>query len=95
MSINFTINTQILTKKNHNSEKVEDKEKIRLDYKQFEITDNGDGEPKSTKKEETETKKSDKIQTPLDKNDFDSLIQDVCNNLNNDEFKTTVDKKSL
>ena len=43
-------------------------------------------------------KKPDGIQKPLwaklNKNDFDSLIQDVYNNLNNDEFKTTVDKKA-
>ena len=26
-------------------------------------------------------------------NDFDSLMQDVYNNLNDDEFKTTADKK--
>ena len=30
----------------------------------------------------------------INKNDFDLLIQDVYNNLNNDEFKTTVDKKA-
>ena len=30
----------------------------------------------------------------LNKNNFDSLIQDVYNNLNNDELKTTVDKKA-
>ena len=29
----------------------------------------------------------------INRNDFDSLIQDVDNNLNNNEFKTTVDKK--
>ena len=84
-------------KKNYNSEKVKDEEKRGRDYKQFEIIDNGDQEPKSTKKEETETKKPDGIQKPLwvklNKNDFDSLIQDVYNNLNNDEFKTTVEKK--
>ena len=34
-------------------------------YKQFEIIDNGDQEPKSTKKEETKTKKPDEIQKPL------------------------------
>ena len=28
----------------------------------------------------------------LNKNDFDSLIKNVYSNLNNDEFKTTVDK---
>ena len=37
------------------------------------------------------------MQIPLwiktNENDFDSLIQDVYNNLNNNEFKTTVDKK--
>ena len=71
-------------KKNYDSEKVKDKEKRRRDYKQFEIIDNGDQEPKSTKKEETKTKKSDEIQKPLwvklNKNDFDSLIQDVYDN---------------
>ena len=63
------------------------------------IIDNRDQEPKSTKKEETKTKKPDGRQKPLwvklNENDFDSLIQDVYSNLNNDEFKTTVDKKSL
>ena len=59
---------------------------------QFEIIDNGDQETKSTKKEETKTKKHDGIQkqlcVKLNKNDFDSLIKDVYNNLNNDEFET-------
>ena len=31
----------------------------------------------------------------INKNDFDSLIQDVYNNLNNNEFKTTVTKKFM
>ena len=56
MSNNLTINTSILNKKNYDSEKVKGQEKIGRDYKQFEIIHNGDQEPKSTKKEETETK---------------------------------------
>ena len=44
-------------KKSYSSEKVKEKEKRGRDYKQFEIIDNGDQEPKSTKKEKTETKK--------------------------------------
>ena len=43
-------------------------------------------------------KKLDKIKRTLwskiNKNDFDLLIQDVYDNLNNDEFKTTVNKKT-
>ena len=31
----------------------------------------------------------------INKNDFDLLIQDVYDNLNNDEFKTTVNKKTF
>ena len=50
------------------------------------------------KKKRLRQKKPDEIEKPLwvklNKNDFDSLIQDVYNNLNNDEFKTTVDKKA-
>ena len=50
------------------------------------------------KKKETETKKPDEIQKPsrgkINKNDFDLLTHDVYNNLNNNEFKTTVDKKT-
>ena len=46
MSINFTINTSTLTKKNYDSEKVIHEEKRGCDYKQFEIIDNGDQEPK-------------------------------------------------
>ena len=53
---------------------------------------------KSTKNKKTETKKLDKIKRPLwakiNKNDFDLLIQDIYDNLNNDEFKTTVNKKA-
>ena len=40
----------------YDSEKVKDKEKRVYDYKQFEIIENRDQEPKSTEKEETETK---------------------------------------
>ena len=65
--------------------------------KQFEIIDNRDQGTKSTKKEKTKTKKPNEIHMSLwfeiNRNDFDSLIQDVDNNLNNNEFKTTVDKK--
>ena len=88
----------IFTKRNYDSEMVKDEEKRGCDYKQFEIIDNGDQEPKSTKKEETETKNSDEIQKPLwiklNKNDFDSLTEDVYNNLNNSEFKTTAGKRT-
>ena len=88
----------IFTKRNYDSEMVKDEEKRGCDYKQFEIIDNGDQEPKSTKKEETETKYSDEIQKPLwiklNKNDFDSLTEDVYNNLNNSEFKTTAGKRT-
>ena len=56
-----------------------------FDYKRFEIFVNGDQGPKSTKKEETETKMLDKTKRPLwaeiNENDFDSLIQDVHDNL--------------
>ena len=48
----------MLTKKNYNSEKVKDEEIRGRDYKQFEIIDNRGQEPKSTKKEEAETKKT-------------------------------------
>ena len=86
-------------KKNYDSEKVKDKEKRGRDYKRFEIIYDRDQGPKSTKKEETETKQTDEVQNPLwvkiNRNDFNSLIQDVYNNLNNNEFKTIVDKKLM
>ena len=50
------------------------------------------------KKRPREKKQPDGTQKPLlvklNKSDFDSLIQDVYNNLNNDEFKTTADQKA-
>ena len=50
------------------------------------------------KKRDRDKKKPDEVPKPLwvklNKNDFESLIQDVYNNQNNDEFKTTVDKKN-
>ena len=89
-----------LYKKHYNSENVKNEEKRGRDYKEFEITDNGYQEPKSTTKEKTETKKPDEIQKPLwikyklNKNEFDSLTEDVYNNSNSDKFKTTVDRKA-
>ena len=50
------------------------------------------------KKKRQRQKKPDEIQKPswvkLNRNDFDSLTQDVYKYLNNDESKTTVDKKT-
>ena len=83
-----------LYKKKLQQEKCKKWRKKGLDYNQFEVIDNGNQEPKSTKKEETEGKKTDEIQKPLwiklNKNHFDSLRQDVYNNQNNSEFKTTI-----
>ena len=80
-------------KKNYDSEKVKDEEKRRCDYKQFEIIDNRDQEPKSTKKEETQ-KNPDEIQKPswikLSRKDFESSIKDVADDLNNSKFKTSI-----
>ena len=80
-----------------NDELTEDKKK-EFDYKRFEIIDNRDQERKSTKKEETETKKFNETQKPLwvkiNTNYFNLLTQDVDNNLNNNEFKTIVNKKN-
>ena len=49
--------------------------------KQFEIIDNIDQGPKSTKKKGTNTKKPDEIKKPawvkINKNDFNLLTQDV------------------
>ena len=47
-----------LHKKNYNSTNVRNEEKRGRDYKQLEIIDNGDQEPKSNKKEETKIKKT-------------------------------------
>ena len=55
----------IFTKKNYNSANVRNKEKRGRDYKQFEVIDNGDQEPKSSKKEETKIKKPDEIQKAI------------------------------
>ena len=67
-----------------------DKDKREYDYKQFEIIDNRDQGLESTKTDEIQ-----KLSwVKLSKNDFNSLIKDVYNNLNNNEFKTAVDKKT-
>ena len=86
------------SKKNYDNKELTDEDKKKYGYKQLEIIYNKDQRPKLTEKEKTETKKTDEIQKPLwvkiNRNDFNSLIQDVYNNLNNNEFKTTVDKKT-
>ena len=50
------------------------------------------------KKKRLRQKKLDEIQKPLwiksNKNNFDSLTEDIYNNLNNSEFKVTVDGKA-
>ena len=50
------------------------------------------------KKRLRQKKNPDEIQKPLwiklNKNAFDSLTEDVYNNLNNNKFKTTVNKKA-
>ena len=81
-----------LYEKNYNSKNIKDEEKKGRDYKHFEIIDNKNQDPKSTKKEDTKAKKPDEIQKPLwiKFNKNDSLRQDVYNNLNNSEFKTTI-----
>ena len=62
------------------------------------MIDNGDQEPKSTRERRDQDKKLEEIQKPLwiklNKNDFVSLTQYIYNNLNNDIFKTTVNKKA-
>ena len=84
-----------LYEKNYNSKNIKDEEKKGRDYKHFEIIDNKNQDPKSTKKEDTKAKKPDEIQKPLwiKFNKNDSLRQDVYNNLNNSEFKTIVARK--
>ena len=79
-------------KKNCNNKELTGEDKIKYDYKQFEIIDNRDQRLKSPPKKTDEIQKLLWVKT--NKNDFDSLMQDVYNNLNNNEFKTTVDKKS-
>ena len=77
-------------KKNYDNKELTDEDKKKYDYKQFEIIDSRDQGLKSTKK-------TDEIQKPtwvnLDRNNFNSIIRDVYSNLNNNEFKTTADKK--
>ena len=67
-------------KKKYDKE-VKDEEKRGLDYKQFEIIGN---RPQGQKP----------LWVRINKNDSDSLVQDVYNNLNNNEYKTTLYKKT-
>ena len=80
-------------KKNYDSKNVKDEEKRGRDYKQFEIIDK-----KKQKSKWTEEKTQREIQKPswaeINENDFELLTQDVYDNLNNDEFKTTTSKKT-
>ena len=80
-------------KKNCNNKELTDQDKRKYDYKQFEIINE-----KKQKSEWTVEKTKTEMQKPLwvkiNKNDFDLLIQDVYSNLNNNEFKTTIKKKT-
>ena len=91
MSSHFTIITLMLTKKNYDNKDLTDEDKKKYDCKQFGIIGNRDQGLKSTKKTD-ETQKP--LWVKINRNDFNSLIQDVYNNLRNNEFKTTVDKKT-
>ena len=60
MSINFTINTSTITKKNYDIEKVKDKEKRGCDFELFKIIDK-----KKQKSKWTEEKTKREMQKPL------------------------------
>ena len=93
MSINVTINTSTLTKKNYNSEKVKDEEKRGPDYKQFEIIDK-----KKQKLEWAEEKTKREMQKPLwfemNKKEFEELTRDSYNNQDNNYFKIIINKRT-
>ena len=93
MSINVTINTSTLTKKNYNSEKVKDEEKRGPDYKQFEIIDK-----KKQKSEWAEEKTKREMQKPLwfemNKKEFEELLRNICSNQDNNNFKIIINRRT-
>ena len=72
-------------KTNFNNKELTDEDKKNM------VSYNRDQRLKSTKKTD-EIRKS--LWIKINRNDFNSLIQDVYNNLNDNEFKTSVDKKT-
>ena len=92
MSINFTINTSTITKKNYNIEKVKDKEKRGCDFELFKIIDK-----KKQKSKWTEEKTKTEMQKPLwfeiNRKEFEELTGDIYNNQDNNDFKFTINRK--
>ena len=93
ISINFTINTSILTKKKYDSEKVKDKEKRWCDYKQSEIIDK-----KKQKSGWTEEKSKREMLKPLwfeiNKKEFEELRRNIYNNQDNNDFKIIITRRT-
>ena len=96
MSIKFTINTLIITKKNYNSEDLNQKdrknEKI-FDPNQFKIL--GKKKQRSELTEEnTETEQQKPLWFEINKKEFEELTGDIYNNKDNNDFKTILNKRT-
>ena len=76
--------------------KLDEKNKIKFDYKQFEMTDEENQKPKSTE-DVIMNRKINELQKPswvnLTEEDFNLLIKDVVDNLDDENYKTTVNNR--
>ena len=76
--------------------KLDEENKIKFDYKQFEMTDEENQKPKSTE-DVIMNRKIDELQKPswvnLTEEDFNLLIKDVADNLDDENYKTTVNNR--
>ena len=76
--------------------KLDEENKIKFDYKQFEMTDEENQKPKSTE-DVIMNRKINELQKPswvnLTEEDFNLLIKDVVDNLDDENYKTTVNNR--
>ena len=76
--------------------KLDEENIIKFDYKQFEMTDEENQKPKSTE-DVIMNRKINELQKPswvnLTEEDFNLLIKDVVDNLDDENYKTTVNNR--
>ena len=76
--------------------KLDEENKIKFDYKQFEMTDEENQKPKSTE-DVIMNRKINELKKPswvnLTEEDFNLLIKDVVDNLDDENYKTTVNNR--
>ena len=91
MSINFTTNTLIVTKRNYNSENLNGRDEKFFDPNQFKILRKKKNQS-GLKEKLREMQK--KLWFEINTSEFEELTRNICNNQDNNDFKIIINKRT-